>query len=52
MVMRPKISLDEENTTKPIKEVFDEEFQMQKVNLMKIISSNFTLTIKGTLMQI
>ena len=46
MVTRPKIFLDKEKFTKLIKEVFDEEFKKQEVDITKIISSNFTLTIK------
>ena len=45
MVTRPKISLDEEEITKLIKEVFKEEFKKQEVNITKIISSNFMLTM-------
>ena len=42
MATRPKIFLDEEKITKLIQE----EFKKQEVNITKIISSNFTLTIK------
>ena len=45
MVIRLKISLDEEKITKLIKEVFEEEFKKQEVNITKIISSNFMLTM-------
>ena len=43
MVTRPKISLDEEKITKPVKEIFEEEFKKQEVNITKSISNNFTL---------
>ena len=46
MVTRPKISLDEEKITKPVKEIFEEELKKQEVNITKIISNNFTLTMK------
>ena len=46
MATQPKIFLDEEKITKLIKEVFEEEFKKQEVDITKIISSNFTLTIK------
>ena len=46
MVTRPKISLDEEKITKPVKEIFEEEFKKQEVNITKSISNNFTLTMK------
>ena len=46
MATRPKIFLDKEKITKLIKEVFDEEFKKQEVDITKIIRSNFTLTIK------
>ena len=46
MVTRPKISLDEEKITKPVKEIFEEELKKQEVNITKIISNNFTLTVK------
>ena len=46
MATRPKIFLDKEKITKLIKQVFDEEFKKQEVDITKIISSNFTLTIK------
>ena len=42
----PKIFLDEEKITKLIKEVFKKEFKKQEVDITKIISSNFTLTMK------
>ena len=42
----PKIFLDEEKITKLIKEVFEEEFKKQEVDITMIISSNFTLTMK------
>ena len=45
MVTRPKISLDEEKITKPVKEIFEEEFKKQEVNITKSISNNFTLTM-------
>ena len=38
--------LDEEKITNLIKEVFEEEFKTQEVKITKIISSNFTLTMK------
>ena len=43
---KPKIYLDEEKITKLIKEVFEKEFKKQEVNITKIISSNFALTMK------
>ena len=43
---RRKISLNEEKIIKLIIEVFEEECKKQEVNIMTIISSNFTLTIK------
>ena len=46
MVTRPKISLDEEKITKPVKEIFEEKFKKQEVNITKSISNNFTLTMK------
>ena len=46
MATRPKVFLDKEKITKLIKVVFDEEFKKQEVDITKIISSNFTLTIK------
>ena len=46
MVTRPKISLDEEKITKPVKEIFEEEFKKQEVNITKSISNNFTLRMK------
>ena len=45
MATRPKISLHEEKFTKLIKDVFEEEFKKQEVNITNIISSNFTLTM-------
>ena len=46
MATRPKIFLDEEKIIKLIKEVFKEEFKKQEVDITKIISSNFTLTME------
>ena len=46
MAARPKIFPDEEKITKLNKEVFEEKFKKQEVDITKIISSNFTLTIK------
>ena len=46
IVTRPKISLDKEKIAKHMKEVFEEEFKKQEVNITNIISSNFTLTMK------
>ena len=46
MVTQPKFSLDGEKITKFIKEVLKQEFKKQKVNVTKIISSNFLLTMK------
>ena len=46
MVARPKNYLDKERIKKLIKEVFEEEFKRQEVNITKIISSNFVLTMR------
>ena len=46
MATQPKIFLDEEKIIKLIKEVFKEEFKKQEVDITKIISSNFTLTME------
>ena len=46
MATRPKSFLDEEKITKLIKEVFEEEFKKQEVDITKIVSRNFSLTIK------
>ena len=45
MVTQTKISLDKEKTTQLSKKVF-EEFKKQGINVSKIISSDFTLTVK------
>ena len=46
MATQPDIFLDEEKITKIIKQVFEKEFKKQEVNITKIISSYFTLTMK------
>ena len=46
MATRPKTSFDKEKITKLIKEVFEEEFKKQEVNITNMISSNFKLTMK------
>ena len=46
MTTPAKIFLDEEQITKLIKELFEEEFKNQEVDITKIISSNFMLTMK------
>ena len=46
MGTQPNIFLDEEKITKLIKEEFEKEFKKQEVNITKIISSYFTLTIR------
>ena len=46
MATRLKIYLEEENIKKLIKKIFREEFKKQEVNIINIISTNFTLTLK------
>ena len=46
MATRPKIFLDKKEITKLIKEVFEEEFIKQEINITKIVSINFTLPVK------
>ena len=46
MVTRPKISLDEEKITKPVKEIFEEELKKQEVNITDVEKKISTFEIK------
>ena len=47
IVTRRKISCEEEKITKFFKELFEEKFKKEDVNITKIISRHFTLTMNG-----
>ena len=47
IVTRRKISREEEKITKFFKELFEEKFKKEDVNITKIISRQFTLTMNG-----
>ena len=46
MVTRPKISLDEEKITKPVKEIFEEELKKQEVNITDVEKKISTFEVK------
>ena len=46
MVTRPKISLDEEKITKPVKEIFEEELKKQEVNITDVEKKISSFEIK------